>query len=136
MNMTFNMVQLSLIAKINVNLDITAPIVSEKHTEYRVKNAGLQYKYLSYFICVRYILIISWKTFSALCRYCQSLHIQNVLYTIKIIPVTFDYLKSATSTRSASTILACELSCKRKYHINFIFFFLRKSNAIMGMCTY
>ena len=36
--MTFNMVQLSLIAKINVNLDITAPIVSEKHTEYRVKN--------------------------------------------------------------------------------------------------
>lgn len=50
--------------------------------------------------------------------------------------MTFDYLKSATSTRSVSTILACELSCKRKYHINFIFFSLRKSNAIMGMCTY
>ena len=36
--MTFNMVQLSLIAEININLDITAPIVSQKHTEYRVKN--------------------------------------------------------------------------------------------------
>jgi len=35
--MTFNMVQLSLIAEININLDITAPIVSQKHTEYSQK---------------------------------------------------------------------------------------------------